>query len=97
MRNGYIARCRLRTYLGGHHLGQGHALPLTARYSADELVPHPRLLRVGDAEGLEDARLYMLDELVWLFKMLWSFFWHLVAQGKLERLVDGQSREVDVV
>ena len=39
----------------------------------------------------------MLDELVGLVEMLRSLIRHLVPQGKLERLIDGERWEVDVI
>lgn len=52
---------------------------------------------MGDTEGFKDVGLDMLDEAVRILDVLRPLFWDFVAEGKLQRLVNGQSWEVDVV
>lgn len=44
---------------------------------------------MGDTQGFEDGGLDMLDETIRILNVLRPLFWDLVAQGKLQRLVDG--------
>ena len=80
-----------------HHLSQRHAFPLSARHAADEFIADLGLDRVANTEGIEDAVFGVLHVLILFLGMLFPLSRHLVPQGKLEGLVNGQGRKMDII
>lgn len=83
--------------MGSHHLSQRHTLSLSARHAADEFIADFGLDSVTDTKGVEDAVLLVLNVLLLFVWMLFPLPRHLIPQGELDGLINGQSGEMDII
>lgn len=86
-----------KTNLASHHFRKGNSLSFSARNTADELISNQCFLGVADAQRIKNVVSHILDEMVLLFHMLGSLAGNFVSKRKLHRLVDSQSREMNII
>lgn len=87
----------MKTNLTSHHLGKGNTFSFSSRHTSDKLIPNSGFPGMVNAQRSQDVISHMLNKAVFLFQVLWPLPRDFVSQSKLQRLVDGQRGEVNII